>query len=89
MVYAVYWSAWLAQTTSIPLPSALSEEKSLSVVAAATATAVGNLTYGSTVRIAYNAAEKSRGNPRIISTTSYQVQFIMRKSILSSDSATS
>ena len=43
----------------------------------------------STVRIAYNAAEKSRGNPRIISTTSYQVQFIMRKSILSSDSATS
>ena len=47
VVYAVYWSTWLAQTTSIPLPSTLSEEKSLSVVAAATATAVGNLTYGS------------------------------------------
>ena len=41
------------------------------------------------LRIAYNAADKSRGNPRIISTTSYQVQFIMRKSILSSDSTTS
>ena len=42
-----------------------------------------------TVQIAYYAAEKSCGNPLIISTTSYQVQFMMWKSFLSSDSATS